>query len=57
MPILVVWCAINTGIGQQYRRTVALGLVIATGNASALISSNVFITAESSVHKTGTYAF
>lgn len=51
MPIMVVWAAIN--VGRGYKRTVALGLVIGTGNFTALISSNVFITKESPVYKTG----
>jgi hypothetical protein len=52
MPILVVWSAIN--VSKGYKRTVAFGLVIATGNAGALISSNVFITKESPKYPTGT---
>lgn len=51
MPITVVWAAIN--VGKGYKRTVALGLVIATGNAGALISSNVFITSEAPKYPTG----
>jgi len=51
MPIMVVWAAIN--VGKGIKRTVAFGLIIATGNASALISSNVFITKQSPVYKTG----
>lgn len=51
MPIIVVWSAIN--LGKGYKRTVAFGLVIATGNAGALISSNVFITSEAPTYRTG----
>ena len=51
MPIMVVWTAIN--VGKGYKRTVAFGLVIATGNAGALISSNVFITKEAPKYPTG----
>lgn len=51
MPIIVVWAAIN--VGKGYKRTVSLGLVIATGNAGALVSSNVFITSQTPKYPTG----
>jgi len=51
MPITVVWLAINVDSG--YKRTVALGMVIAVGNCGAFISSNVFITAEAPKYLTG----
>lgn len=51
MPILVVWLAIN--VGKGYKRTVALGCLIAFGNCGAFISSNVFITKEAPKYHTG----
>ena len=51
MPIQVVWLAIN--IGKGYKRTVAFGMVIAVGNCGAFISSNVFITQQAPVYRTG----
>ncbi|KAI9692756.1 MAG: hypothetical protein M1820_009399 [Bogoriella megaspora] len=51
MPITVVWLAIN--VGKGFKRTVALGMVIAVGNCGAFISSNVFITKETPKFPTG----
>ena len=51
MPITVVWLAIN--VGKGYKRTVALGMVIAVGNCGAFISSNVFLASESPKYPIG----
>ena len=51
MPVMVVWLAIN--VGRGYKRTVALGMVIAVGNAGNFIGTNVYITRESPVFHTG----
>lgn len=51
MPITVVWLAIN--VGKGYKRTVALGMVIAVGNCGAFVSSNVFLASETPVYHTG----
>ena len=51
MPITVVWLAINMGKG--YKRTAALGILIPVGNAGAILSSNVFLTQETPVFRTG----
>ncbi|KAI9692101.1 MAG: hypothetical protein M1822_006331 [Bathelium mastoideum] len=51
LPITVVWLAIN--VGKGHKRTVALGIVIAVGNAGNFIGSNVFISSETPVFHTG----
>ncbi|KAL1634859.1 hypothetical protein SLS58_010488 [Diplodia intermedia] len=51
MPITVVWCAIN--LGKGYKRTVGFACVIALGNCGAFVASNVFITREAPVYRTG----
>ncbi|KAF2234393.1 MFS general substrate transporter [Viridothelium virens] len=51
MPITVVWLAVN--VGKGYKRTVALGMVIAVGNCGAFISSNVFVTSQTPKFHTG----
>ena len=51
MPIIVVWLAIN--VGKGYKRTVALGMVIAVGNSGAFVSSNVFLASETPKYHTG----
>ncbi|KAF2492178.1 MFS general substrate transporter [Lophium mytilinum] len=48
MPLAVVWIAIN--VGKGYKRTVALGAIVAFGNCGAFVGSNVFLTSEA---KTG----
>ncbi|OMP88056.1 putative transporter C11D3.18C [Diplodia seriata] len=51
MPITVVWCAIN--LGKGYKRTVGFACVIALGNCGAFVASNVFITREAPVYRSG----
>lgn len=51
MPITVVWLSIN--VQRGYKRAAALGLLIPVGNCGAILSSNVFITSESPIYKTG----
>ena len=51
MPITVVWLSNN--VDKGYKRAAALGLLAPIGNCGAILSSNVFITAESPVFRTG----
>lgn len=51
MPIVVVWNAIN--VRRGHRRVVGFAMTTAVGNCGALISSNVYITAEEPGYRTG----
>jgi hypothetical protein len=51
MPLSVVWLAIN--VGKGYKRTVALGSIVAFGNAGSFIGTNVFLKREEPKFRTG----
>jgi inner membrane protein involved in colicin E2 resistance len=51
MPILAVWTAINQR--EDYKRSVALGIITSFGNAGALVAPAVFLDREAPVYKTG----
>lgn len=51
MPLSVVWLAIR--VGKGYKRTVALGSIVAFGNAGSFIGTNVFLNREEPRFRTG----
>jgi hypothetical protein len=51
MPITVVLLSIN--VKKGYQRAAALGLLAPIGNCGAILSSNVFVTKEAPVYRTG----
>jgi hypothetical protein len=51
MPITVLLLSIN--VKEGYQRAAALGLLAPIGNCGAILSSNVFVTGEAPIYRTG----
>lgn len=50
-PIAVTW--INNNMGGHYKRSVAAAVQIGLGNCAGFIASNVYITSEAPIYRTG----